>query len=183
MGKSRAPWKTPLFIATGMFVLAVAAPAVRAEGESVTRLEPMHDLGGECSTLPARAEDGRRRNGPRAWLIRGFLTVDYGAAIAVSIAARDAEAGRPIATVAGVAGGWIAGAVAAYYGGVAGGLNDGKGETSVGFEGLIVGGSIVGGVLGGLAAHALAASPGARVPVTAIGLAPLYVLSIASTFQ
>lgn len=136
-----------------------------------------------CSTLPAQAEDGWRRNGPRAWLIRGFLTIDYGAAIAASIAARDSEAGRPIATVAGVAGGWVAGIVAAHYGGVAGGLDAGKGETSVGFEGLIIGGSIVGGVLGGLAAHALAASPGARVPLTVIGLAPLYVISVASTFQ
>ena len=136
-----------------------------------------------CSTLPAQAEDGWRRNGARAWLIRGFLTVDYGAAIAASIAARDSEAGRPLATVAGVAGGLVAGVVAAHYGGVAGGLDDGKGERSVGFEGLIIGGSIVGGVLGGLAAHALAASPGARVPVTVLGLAPLYVISIASTFQ
>jgi len=136
-----------------------------------------------CATLPAQAEDGWRRNGPRAWLIRGFLTIDYGAAIAASIAARDSEAGRPIATVAGVAGGWVAGIVAAHYGGVAGGLDAGKGETSVGFEGLIIGGSIVGGVLGGLAAHALAASPGARVPLTVIGLAPLYVISVASTFQ
>ena len=136
-----------------------------------------------CSTLPAQAEDGWRRHGPRAWLIRGFLTVGYGAAIAASIAARDSEAGRPIATVAGVAGGWVTGAAAAYYGGVAGGVDDGKSEMNVGFEGLLIGGTIVGSVLGGLAAHALAASPGARVPVTVIGLAPLYVVSIASTFQ
>ncbi len=136
-----------------------------------------------CSTLPTQAEDGWRRNGPRAWLIRGFLTVGYGAAIAASIAAQDGEAGRPIATVAGVAGGWVAGVAAAYYGGVAGGLHHEKGETTVEFEGLLIGGSIVGGVLGGLAAHALAASPAARVPVTVIGLAPLYVISIASTFQ
>jgi hypothetical protein len=136
-----------------------------------------------CATLPAQAEDGWRRNGARPWLIRGFLTVDYGAAIAASIAARDSEAGRPIATVAGVAGGWVAGVVAAHYGGIAGGLDDGKGEASVGLEGLIIGSSLLGGVLGGLAAHALAGSPGARIPVTVIGLAPLYVISVASTFR
>ena len=35
---------------------------------------------------------------------------------------------------------------------------------------------IAGGVLGGVAAHALAASPGARAPVTAVGFAPFPLL-------
>ena len=136
-----------------------------------------------CSTLPAGAEDRWHWNEPKAWIIRGYSTIAYGAAIATSIAARDGPGGRPLATVAGVAGGFMVGDIAAVGGAMAGGLlHDGR-EPDVGAYLLIAGSSILGGVLGGLAAHALAASPGARVPITVLGFAPLYVLSVATTFD
>jgi len=48
---------------------------------------------------------------------------------------------------------------------------------------LVVPSVVAGSVLGGLAAHAIAASPGARAPATAIGLAPLYLFTLALTFD
>ena len=136
-----------------------------------------------CAALPAGAEERWRWNSPKAWVIRGFLTLDYGAAIALSVATRDVSAGRPLATVAGAAGGFMVGDIAAVGGAMAGGLlHDGR-EPDAGAYFLIAGSSIVGGVLGGLATHALAASPGARVPLTVLGFAPLYVFSVAATFD
>jgi hypothetical protein len=136
-----------------------------------------------CSTLPAQPDDDWPASEADRWLTRGALTVGYGGVVAMSFATRDAAAGRTVATAAGIAGGYVTGCAAAYYGGRAGGLDDGHRQPDVGFEALMLGGITAGAVIGGLTAHALAGPPGARAPVTAVGLVPLYLLTFAATFD
>ncbi len=135
----------------------------------------------ECSTLPAQAEQEWRRTGVRPWLTRGALTVGYSGAVALTYATRDREFSRGFATAAGVVGGFVTGIAAVYYGGKA--VNYDVNHPDVGFEALMIAGFIVGSVVGGIGAHALAASSGARAPVTAAGLAPLYITAFAATFE
>jgi hypothetical protein len=132
-----------------------------------------------CAALPAQAEHEWSRTGARPWVIRGAMTALYGGTVALSYAARDQAVSRGFATGAGVAGGILAGAAAAYCGGKAAGYSM---VYPHGWE-LGLPASIVGGVLGGLAAHAIAAQPGARAPVTAIGLAPWYLVALHGTFE
>jgi len=48
---------------------------------------------------------------------------------------------------------------------------------------LVIGGAIAGGLAGRWAAHRLAVSPGARGPLTAAALAPVYLTAIVMTFD
>jgi hypothetical protein len=132
-----------------------------------------------CATLPAQAEREWARAGVRPWVNRATMTVLYGGTVALTYAARDENVSRIFATGAGVLGGYVAGVTAAYFGGKAAGYSM---NYPNGWE-LVVPASIVGGVLGGLATHAIAAPPGARAPVTAIGLAPLYIVALHATFE
>jgi hypothetical protein len=151
-----------------------AAVCVHDEGTSGNRARA-------CSTLPVEAEHEWRRTGLRPWLTRGALTVGYGGAVALTYATRDQEFSRGFATTAGVVGGFVTGVAAVYLGGKA--VNYDVNHPDVGFEALTIAAFIVGSVLGGIGAHTLAASPGARAPVTAIGLAPLYVTAFEATFE
>lgn len=135
----------------------------------------------ECSTLPSQAEQEWRRTGVRPWLTRGALTVGYGGAVALTYATRDKEVSRGFATAAGVVGGFVTGIAAVYYGGKA--VNYDVDHQDVGFEALMVAGFVAGSVLGGIGAYTLAAPPRARAPVTAAGLAPLYILAFEATFE
>ena len=47
----------------------------------------------------------------------------------------------------------------------------------------MIAGFVAGSVLGGIGGYKLAAPPGARAPVTAVGLAPLYITAFAATFE
>jgi hypothetical protein len=114
-------------------------------------------------------------------LIRGALTAGYGGAVALTYATRDQEFSRGFATAAGVVGGFVTGIAVVYYGGKA--LKYDVDHQDVGFEALMVAGFVVGSVLGGIGAHTLAAPPGARAPVTAVGLAPLYITAFEATFD
>ena len=134
-----------------------------------------------CATLPAQAEDEWRRTGVRPWLTRGALTVGYGGAVALTYATRDKEVSRGFATAAGVVGGWVTGIAAIYLGGKA--VHYDVDHPDVGFEALMVAGFVAGSVLGGIGAYRLAAPPGARAPVTAVGLAPLYITAFEATFE
>src|SRR4029077_18420056 len=120
-----------------------------------------------CSTLPVKAEDEWRRHGARPWLTRGALTVASGGAIGLTYATRDREPSRPIATVAGVVGVCLTGTTAVALGAIALGKYDGHGEPDIGVQVVALLSGVAGGVLGGFGAHALAASPSARAPVTA----------------
>ncbi|HLK89861.1 MAG TPA: hypothetical protein VKZ18_08205 [Polyangia bacterium] len=187
---------------------AIAAATVRATPELLERLVPAlaeayarHALGYDrlraavcahdesmssnraraCATLPVQAEDEWRRTGVRPWVNRGAMTMVYGGTIALTYAARDEEVSRGFATGAGVLAGYVAGVAAVYLGGKA--ADYPVDHPDVGFEALMLAGAVTGGLLGGLAAHALTAPPGARAPVTAVGLAPLFIIAFEATFE
>ncbi len=134
-----------------------------------------------CATLPAEAEHEWSRMGVRPWITRGAMTALYGGTVALTYAAREGAVSRGFATGAGVLGGYVAGIATVYLGGKAAGYP--VNHQDVGFEALMLAGAVAGGVLGGLAAHAIAAPPGARAPVTAVGLAPLYLIAFEATFE
>jgi hypothetical protein len=134
-----------------------------------------------CSTLPVQAEHEWRRTGVRPWLTRGALTAGYGGAIALTYATRDREVSRGFATASGVVGGFVTGIAAVYFGGKA--VNYDVDHPHIGFEALMVAGVVAGSVLGGIGAYTVAAPSGARAPVTAAGLAPLYILAFEATFE
>ena len=184
-----------MLVLAGMVALAVAAPRAYAAGDAVS--DPCNGVvsaavcahdeatsgnrARERSTPPAQAEHEPLRTGVRPWLTRGALTVGYGGAVALTYATRDREVSRGLATAAGVVGGFVTGIAAVYFGGKA--VNYDVNHQDVGFEALMIAGLVVGSVLGGIGAHTLAAPPGARAPVTAVGLAPLYITAFEATFE
>lgn len=99
----------------------------------------------------------------------------------MTYATRDREFSRGLATAAGGVGGFVTGVAAVYFGRKA--VNYDVNHPDVGFEALMVAGFVVGSVLGGIGAHALAAPPGPRAQVTAVGLAPLYITAFEATFE
>jgi hypothetical protein len=135
-----------------------------------------------CSTLPTEAEREWPPNERSPWPVRVGATALYAYALAAAFDGRDHDASRKVATAAGVGGGAMAALTAVAVVSVHLHLSDDE-ANSLGFESVILGSAIAGGVLGGLSAHALAASPGARGPVTAVGLAPLYIFTIAMTIE
>ena len=143
-----------------------------------------------CSTLPPGLEDGWRRSDHiEQWMVRGVATAAYAGAITAAAVERDESVGRGIATAAGVP---VGAAVGIFVlSGVANEVVDRKhaGAGSYSPRDKIVaacfgiGGAIAGSVAGGWVAHALAASPGSRVPVTAVGLAPVYLTTLVITLD
>jgi hypothetical protein len=83
--------------------------------------------------------------------------------------------------VAGVAGGYVTGSAAAFFAAQA--VHYHIDSQDIAFQALGFASGAVGAVLGGLGAHALAASPHARAPAVAIALAPVYVITFESTFE
>jgi hypothetical protein len=170
--------------------ILAAARARRARGYDRLRAAVCTDDGqmsddraGACSMLPAEAERGwRRSEQPRRWLQRGLDTATYAGVVAAVSLASDHGGGRPVATAAAACGGAAAGVGALWV--ATRGVHYPKSESDEpGLKVLIAASGIAGGILGGVAGHAFAASPRARAPVTAVGLAPLYLMSIAGTFD
>jgi hypothetical protein len=133
-----------------------------------------------CSTLPVEGEDEWRQQRQISRLLAsGATTAVFAGAVTAAFVERHDEAGRLIATGAGVPLGAVIGLT---VGGVLvshlAHIQDRSGAYSardrVLVAGALVGGAVAGSVLGGWAARALAASPGARAPVTAIALAPVF---------
>jgi hypothetical protein len=102
--------------------------------------------------------------------------VAVGGLIAGTYVARESNVGRGIATASGVLGGAVIGlgigALPAYIYGM-------KARNDHTTPAFLIAGSVVGGVLGGLAAYAVSASPSARAPTTAAGLALPFLVVIA----
>ena len=102
--------------------------------------------------------------------------VAVGGLVAGAYVARESDVGRGIATASGVLGGALIGlgigALPAYIYGMKTGHDDAT-------PAFLIAGSVVGGVLGGLAAYAVSASPSARAPTTAVGLAIPFLVVIA----
>jgi hypothetical protein len=121
-----------------------------------------------CSA-PAETERdwGRARSGHNMKVAKVGIVVCYAGLVAATYSDRTSEDARKTATVGGVIGGAMLGS--ALLTGVVGYKT--QDTVEAGAAGLA--GMVVGGVLGGVAAHALAASPGARTPITAVGFAPI----------
>jgi hypothetical protein len=119
-----------------------------------------------CATLPAGAEDDwpQSERGAR-WLVKGAATAVFAGAVTAAFVERHDDSGRVVATAACVP-------VTATFGALA--LGAVGPPHSTGATARMIGGAIAGGVLGGMAAYALAAKPGARAPMTALALAPVY---------
>jgi hypothetical protein len=173
--KTRSKVRLPIAALTGTLLLL--APALAS---AQTAIAPAIDQTQALSELPAKAAPESRR--PQQWLRTGTLTLLYAGTIALTFAGRHEEPSRIIATASGVDGGLTAGIAAVY-------LTDKTlhhdriDHGDAGFVAMMLGGAVVGGVLGGLVAHAVAGSPGARAPVTAVGLAPFYARAIVATFD
>jgi hypothetical protein len=136
-----------------------------------------------CSTLPAEAErEWRSSEPPRTnrWVVRGVATAVYAGLVTAERFEPDGR--RTLPTLAGVVGGGVAGTTALFAITKALDYPRDRSDELV-FKALLVSSLIAGGVAGGLVAHAIAASPGARAPATAVGLAPVYLLTLASTFD
>lgn len=132
-----------------------------------------------CATFPADAEEEWPQSGRTArWLVKGAATAAFAGAVTVAAVERHDETGRAVATGAGVPLGAVLGltvagiAMTAARGGPAKGADSG-GSKVWGTVGLLAG-AVVGGIAGANEARRLAASPGARAPVTAVALAPVY---------
>jgi hypothetical protein len=136
-----------------------------------------------CSTLPAEAEREWRASEPpptNRWLVRGGATVVYAGLI--TAAHFETKGVRTIPTLAGVVGGGVAGVTMLV--GLASAYDYPRNYSEeFALKALSVPCLIAGSVAGGLAAHALAASSGARAPVTAVGLAPMYLFTLWSIFD
>jgi hypothetical protein len=133
-----------------------------------------------CATLPAAAEDEwSRGEGESHWPVSVVATVAYAGLVAAAPYERNNR--RNIPTTAGVVGGALVGVATVAVVGMA--LSDDKSEIGGYVEAFGSLGVLAGGVLGGVAAHALADSPGARAGVTAVGLAPLYLVTFAWTLD
>jgi hypothetical protein len=137
-----------------------------------------------CSTPPADAEDEwRQRRQTSRLLTTGVATAVFAGAVTGAFVERHDETGRLIATGAGVPLGALIGITT--FGVALGpviGRHTKTGSHSAGDKVLaatvLIGGTVVGGLFGGWAARALTASPGARAPVTAIALAPIYLTTV-----
>jgi hypothetical protein len=136
-----------------------------------------------CSTLPPEAESEWRASEPpppNRWLVRGGATALYAGLI--TAARFETKGVRTLPTLAGVLGGGVTGLAVPILVAAAHDYPRNVDEEFV-LKALVVPSVVAGSVLGGLAAHAIAASPGARAPATAIGLAPLYLFTLALTFD
>ena len=98
------------------------------------------------------------------------IVVCYGGLVALTYLDRTSENARKTAVDGGVLGGAMIGSA------LLGGLVGYKTQDTVKAGAAAFAGLIAGGVLGGVAARALTASPGARAPVTAVGFAPFPLL-------
>jgi hypothetical protein len=121
-------------------------------------------------------------------VVRGVATAAYAGAITAAAVERNREAGREIATVAGIPDGVCLGAIAAgiVMIPIVGADDAKKGSPAVRHTiGAVVwvAGLVAGGVVGARVAHSLAASPDARVPVTAVGLASTYLTTLVMTLD
>jgi hypothetical protein len=138
-----------------------------------------------CSTLPGWLEHGwRESDRTEQKVVAGVATVVYAGAITAAFVERNESAGRGIATAAGVP---IGAATGITVFGVAVGPLIGSDHAKGGVHttgdkilvaSAVIGGAIAGGVAGGWLAHSLADSPGARAPVTAVALAPVYLTTV-----
>jgi hypothetical protein len=112
-------------------------------------------------------------------LTKGLATAVFASAVTAAVVERHEQAGRTIATASTVP----LGAVLGMDIGMAI-RQSGKDPGPVSADIAAIGGAIAGGLVGGLTGHALAASPGARAPVTAVALAPLYLaFMLAASFD
>jgi hypothetical protein len=111
----------------------------------------------------------------RHWQVGVVATVVYAGLVAAAPYERNNR--RTLPTTAGVAGGAVLGVATVGLVGMA--LDDSPDEVQGLVEALGSLSMLAGGVIGGVAAHALADSPGARATVTAVGLAPVYLLTFA----
>lgn len=148
------------------------------------------DRASACARFPAYAEyDWARSTQATQRFVRVVATVAYAGAITATAVEREHEAGRTIATAAGVPIGVsfgipVSSAVLVPLVGshCSPGRCDEVGSVTLAIGGGI-GGTIVGGVVGALVARKLAASPGARVPVTTVALAPVYLTTLVMTLD
>ncbi|HET6148625.1 MAG TPA: hypothetical protein VFH68_13910 [Polyangia bacterium] len=120
-----------------------------------------------CAT-PAAEDEWPQSDRAWRWLTKGAATAVFAGAVTAAFVERTDEVSRTIATGAAVPMGAVLGA------GIAMALHQLREPRPAIIAIVPIGGAIAGAVLGGLAAHALAASPGARAPVTAVALAPFY---------
>ncbi len=136
--------------------------------------EKVSERGRACSALPSGAEKEWPQSEPtRRWLAKGAATAVFAGAVTAAAIERHEEAGRLIATGAGVPLGASMGL------GVATASRDWSREPdSLRIQLLSVGVAVAGGLFGGFATNALAAKPNARAPVTAVALAPLYAVTL-----
>jgi hypothetical protein len=122
-----------------------------------------------CSLLPAGVEEEWPQSGRAVrWLAKGALTAAFVGAVTAAAVERHEDAGRVIATSAGVTTGATIGFA----------MVDARRRTStygsLRRDLLLISGAAIGGALGGLATYALADRPGGRAPATAVALTPLY---------
>jgi hypothetical protein len=128
-----------------------------------------------CSTLLAGVEQEWPQSGSTArWLAKGAATAVFAGAVTAAALERNHEAGRVIATGAGVPLGAMWGISLA----TAAGRDRSRERESVNTKVRSVVGAVVGGLVGGLATDALSAKPRARAPVTAVALAPVYLVTV-----
>jgi hypothetical protein len=117
---------------------------------------------------------------PGRWPARVAATAAYAGFIAAAHHELNHE--RRIPTVAGAAGGVVAGIAVVGLLDTALHLSDDEPKAFV-VRVLLLNSSLAGGVIGGVTAHALANSSRARTAVTAVGLAPVYAFTLAWTFD
>jgi hypothetical protein len=142
-----------------------------------------------CSDLPIRAEERWRRNEKVAhWMARAGATALYAGAVTATFVEPDRQSSRVIATASGVPIGATLGTFIAWMSATPSirrhrtptGL-DSTGEAIKVGAGLA--GALVGGAVGGFLAHEKAASPDARGPLTAMALAPAYLMTLMLTID
>jgi hypothetical protein len=103
----------------------------------------------------------------------------FAGAVAAAYATRNLDVSRGIATAAGVVGGATLGFSAVFVTVI----KDKWIYTSGSELGGLLGCTVAGGVLGGVAAYALTASAGSRAPVTAAGLVVPYLFTLTARFD
>jgi hypothetical protein len=131
------------------------------------------ERGRACSTLPAGVEAEWPRSEPtRRWLAKGAATGVFAGAITAAALERNHEAGRAIATGAGVPLGASLGLALAPP------VSREPGSATTELRSIVC--AVVGGLVGGLATDALSAKPSARATVTAVALAPVYLVTVVS---
>jgi hypothetical protein len=132
--------------------------------------EMSEERGRACSSLPAEVEDEWPQSGRGArWLAKGAATAVFAGAVTAAAIERNQPASLGIAAAAGVPLGALLGSAPTG--------RDRRGKPTAGARTLAIVGPVFGGVFGGLLTTAVAARPAARAPVTALALAPVYVIT------